>query len=715
MGTEDYLKEARTFDENFNKFLDRRIVLYGIGRFSATLIPLLKDKYHFVGLMDRDPNNVGKIMFGLKIMDLKEAERCADLIIINTTRIYWNVIYSRICKTKLPVYFLNGQKAKHITLENYDSDWRQNSDSLLEKLSRVDIVSFDIFDTLLTRKVCFPEDVFSVLADRLIKKGLIQHDFDFVRIRIYSKSIADNNASLREIYEKIQEITGFDSMIIENIYSEELAVEREVSVPRIDLIKICKRIMESNMPLFFMSDMYLPKKFLVKLLREHGLTTIDENNVWISYDKSMSKKDGTLWELYKKNIVCGKKAVHIGDDLMADVINPHEFQIETFRVMSGYSMFEKSSMKEICPAICTQYQALVMGVICARLFNSPFSLCPTKGKVRINSRFDMGYCVLGPVILTFVLWLIKKTYNKRNLYFFARDGYFLIEVYQHVVRELGISAPKGIYLPISRQLIWIASIETEDDLKRILKLPYIGSFEEFLRKRFDVIADIRTKDINNQLINISSDYDAVKKHVNRYKDEIWNNIKRDRNNYLEFLKQFDFKETFGVVDLGYHGTIQKYLSKLLNAGLKGYYLSTNYNDINAFGEKNFMESCYPWEVNNRAGMIREGILFLESFLTAPYGMITRINENGDMVCDDARGNQKFFKDKEEIQDGIIAFCNDVLPLINIERINILDEINFVDHYYGMCIFGSMEFSNNIKRSFLYDNTTFHEGETSMFI
>ena len=46
-----YQKEKVEFESNFIKFKNKRIVVYGIGRFTATLVPMLSD-WNIVGLME---------------------------------------------------------------------------------------------------------------------------------------------------------------------------------------------------------------------------------------------------------------------------------------------------------------------------------------------------------------------------------------------------------------------------------------------------------------------------------------------------------------------------------------------------------------------------------------------------------------------------------------------------------------------------------------
>ena len=99
--------------------------------------------------MDKDPGNVGKVMFGVPVMDKETAEREADIVIINTAETYWDVIYSRIRDIRIPVYYLNGERAQEKEDNPAVNPFRDLSYSeLLSEIEKAEIVSFDFFDTL---------------------------------------------------------------------------------------------------------------------------------------------------------------------------------------------------------------------------------------------------------------------------------------------------------------------------------------------------------------------------------------------------------------------------------------------------------------------------------------------------------------------------------------------------------------------------------------
>ena len=63
-----YQLEIDEFSDRFARYRNARIVLYGIGRYTATLLEGL-EVFRIVGLMDKDSANVGKVIFGLPVVD----------------------------------------------------------------------------------------------------------------------------------------------------------------------------------------------------------------------------------------------------------------------------------------------------------------------------------------------------------------------------------------------------------------------------------------------------------------------------------------------------------------------------------------------------------------------------------------------------------------------------------------------------------------------
>lgn len=81
-----YQIEIAEFKSRFREYKNKKIVLYGIGRYTATLMEGLTD-YSIIGLMDKDSNNIGKTFFGLPVIDKCTVDQIISALIISTLNI----------------------------------------------------------------------------------------------------------------------------------------------------------------------------------------------------------------------------------------------------------------------------------------------------------------------------------------------------------------------------------------------------------------------------------------------------------------------------------------------------------------------------------------------------------------------------------------------------------------------------------------------------
>jgi len=115
---------------------------------------------------------------------------------------------------------------------------------LARSLDRVAAVSFDIFDTLTTRLVYHPVDVFKFLPDQPAFKALQLPDtVDIPAIRVkaehatyeaVNKETGNSNANLREIYRTFCEMVGKKPSDAEALVSAEEEVELMLAIPNED-------------------------------------------------------------------------------------------------------------------------------------------------------------------------------------------------------------------------------------------------------------------------------------------------------------------------------------------------------------------------------------------------------------------------------------------------------------------------------------------------
>lgn len=711
-----YEIEVENFRSKFADMKDKRIAIYGIGRRTATLLPGIRD-FNIIGLLDRNNDNIGKSVCDVKVIPIDNIDDKADIIIINSDPTNYKIIYKRISNISIPIYYSNGERALPDVEDNsYENNsyWMNSYDELMRKIDDSDVVSFDLFDTLIMRRVFSPEDVYRLVARRAENFNIFNKKTlnDYISIRSIASSMCNDNPYLVDIYKIIGDKLEIDEKKLSNLMNLEIETDIQLCIPRETMVKLYDYATESGKDVYIVSDMYYPLEVVRKILESCGIHEIDDSHIWISCENHMDKASGSLWNNFTEEVVKGRKCLHIGDNIRSDVENPKKYGIETYHVMSGKDMLINSSAVSLLSYVSTEYDSVCMGNIVSKMFNNPFALEKTKGKVRFDNSNTYGYCVYGPMMMKFLLWLYNKSHKDEinKLLFFARDGYFLEKDYRLVScildKQTGNKKQDIQYLPISRRLIYIATIENEEDFKRVVEFPYVGTFKDYMYSRFNIVVDHNSQEYNNTLINAVSDADKILTWITPYEDEIKKEIMWERNNYIKYLEKMNLftNEKYGTVDLGYYGTNQFYLQKLLNRKMKGYCLTACLSEKNVYINNIDMDACFQDEKDPNASesLIRKMNMYVETFLTAPYGMIRYIDENMQMVCEPNKKSQYNFDIKEEVNAGVQEYINDYLSVIGADILN--DECSMLqDEIFFEFLNGKAMVSDDILKGFYFDN------------
>jgi len=276
-----YQIELEEFREKFKKFYNFKIVLYGIGRYTATLLEGLHD-FQFVGLMDKNPDNFGKEMFGLPIIDKKTAEQIADMVVINTSETYWDIIFERIEDMNIPVYYRNGKKAEKRIDKKITNPYKHLSRKRLEeKIENAEIISFDFFDTLFMRKVCSPKDVFGMIQKEICEIWTFEETY--LETRNHAIKQLEESYTWDELYEVIGQRAHLSDKEIRMIKDKEIDIEKRLLFPRRDILEVFRDCIYAGKEVYLISDMYLPKSIYIDLLNAYKIE-IDEDKILISSD-----------------------------------------------------------------------------------------------------------------------------------------------------------------------------------------------------------------------------------------------------------------------------------------------------------------------------------------------------------------------------------------------------------------------------------------------
>ena len=727
-----YETVAEEFNNNFERHRHKKIVLYGLGQYTKEILEKAKE-FQFVGLLSPETADIGKQFFGIEVLAFEHVLDTRPIIVIAARYELEQIILKDIVflnKTHgIEIYFKDGSIAKQAPECQPHPSWKSDEIELMEKINKYDAVSFDIFDTLISRRIEKPSDVFLVVDKRC--KKIYGTSFDYHHLRRDAESRLQNpdrDVCIVDLYKEMSKLKPDFGQHMSEVLTLELEVEANLIVPCSKMIEIYKKLLLKGKPLFLITDMYLPKSFITGILSAHGIDGYRE--LYVSADYGQNKKSGELFKKIKSYF--SGSILHIGDNYLSDVDAALKSGIGAFHVLSARDYLASSSMRGIINADKSIGDRITVGIIAKRIFGNPFiRLDKANGIPVISSHQDFGYLILGPLALGYILWLCKRCKNLGvgKILFCAREGLFLKRLYEmirllHGQQEL----PESEYFRTSRKMASVVSLMGWDDIAHSFdRHRYFGTFKSLMFQRFSVnVSD--ADEVTNQVVDTRSDLDTVLSMISRYEEQILNQAKRERKAFIKYVNSIcNFKDTiFAISDQGNAGTVQMAIEKLIDtsSNLNGLYLcalkdNSSRDLLDEISIEGLNETINPYGLERfdgyldptRHSFLKSNHLF-ESVFTAPEGCYIRCNENGSFENGPKFSNQKNWYYKEKIFLGIRDFFNDYLKADKFHEFESISS-DLTDRIFGLIEDGKVLVDEKIKDTFYFDNPYVREKENQI--
>lgn len=482
-----------------------------------------------------------------------------------------------------------------------------------------ELYSFDIFDTLITRKTATPTGIFALMQKELetnekfkeLPQSLIK---DFFHIRIntekYSKAIKFNNEGSKEvnifkIYDNIQKLYCLSEEQKIKLLNLEIDIESKNIIPIHSNIERLKNLYAENKKIVLISDMYLTSELINHLLKPY-IGFINDIKIYVSCEHMACKGNSRLFRIIKRELQ-PKKWFHIGDNKISDVEMAKKEGIQArLYNFPQLESFERTILKQHENNI--DYQ-LIIGQSRNIKILSPR-----------DSKTSIGISLAGPILTSYVNWVLQHCLNKKinRLYFIARDGYILKEIADILIQKNKYSiTTKYIY---GSRLAWRApSIEyNKENYSDFLKVLLLNA---------EKLADITG--ISNKKLKEFIDKKYLNKKLSLEEKEIliqnlsnnrafWDLIieknKKQKDLAIKYLKQeINYRDNhFAFIDLAGSGNTNNCLARMMRSfypqKINTFYMQTNKNIAT---EEFVNRFCYLFA--------ERALMWLEILSRAPHG------------------------------------------------------------------------------------------------
>ncbi|MFT5698071.1 MAG: FMN phosphatase YigB (HAD superfamily) [Desulforhopalus sp.] len=560
-------------------------------------------------------------------------------------------------------------------------------------------VTFDLFDTLLIRRIHDP-DLVKLPVARFIaelskeynctvgwkKVQDMRDDIERAHRAEAGESFDDHEACYPKYMEELltQIFGNVDgAKLLERVTEYEIFMENSMLVPRQELVHWLKELAAAGKRIFIISDIYLPASHLKKLVAHAGILDLVED-VISSADTFLAKASGKAYPLVaEKYGIEFKDWLHIGDNGFSDGMRAAESGIEALIIHDPREDQRKSIIKRYYTY--SDGKPFWRGRVLQQL------MAPHEGENTEQSPLYIeGYNFIGPMIGLFVQRIAElcKEKNLTKVFFLSREGWTFKRYWEQAMPALYPQGglPEIEYLYVSRMALAGASCAFNGLTKTKADIAFLPTgnrdFRDVCRifslesAKFHVILEQFGLTEETCLSHIHDGYDPEnsRKLEAMLEDSGFQTEVRAQSQdsnlamlrYFEDVGFFDHKDV-AIVDIGWLGSIQRFLFEAIahredKPKCHGYLFGATRGIPYATSDKNSVEGImYDRDKFDLAG----STLFyardiFEEACRAPYPTLNgyRLKDDGyELVfrqTDDAIGKAELVQDSyfEPLQKGI---------------------------------------------------------------
>lgn len=545
-----------------------------------------------------------------------------------------------------------------------DGDFKDENDILPEpldfarSLSGYDIVSFDVFDTLIFRKTEKPVDVFFYME-------AIYRFPRFGALRIKAEEEARRHSptgevGLNEIYDVLSQWIAVDK---EEWIQRELAAEEKLCYANPYMKAVYQEVLSKGKRVIAVSDMYLSAEHIARLLEKAGYRLPER--IFVSSEERASKGEGKLFDIVKQ-YAGSAKLVHIGDNIFSD-----------------YSKARKKGFaSRYYPNVNQRYGEYLLPYGMSRLTGAftkgiinPFL---RNGLHRYSPYFEYGMINGGLLACGYCEYLNEAAQKLKidKLLFLARDGFIIKKVYDAYYGQC-----KSEYILFSRFCAEQILFEKypEDYLKhnlyyRLNMKQTVSLGQLFHEIDLGFLTELLPQyGLKKEDIYSLENNESIRKLIYDSKPLIIKHFSRTQENMYEYLKPLlkDCRRVM-TVDLGWFGTgglaVKFLLEEKYQKDIQVFSALVGTNEDESLEGRISAGELFPyayspvhnlyllhWHTRNQYNVHN---LLIELLFSAPYPSFLTFerNEAGELAARFSYKEEENYEMIQEMHKGIMAFA-----------------------------------------------------------
>ena len=549
------------------------------------------------------------------------------------------------------------------------------------KYKETPVISFDIFDTLLHRRIA-PNYIVEAICSHVnevylgglssTSEVMQKRDEAYLEIsQLNAERGLDFDACSTSFFKLWLEKLGIDPSFALSVEAAEVEKEILCSYPDPEIMAWIKELKEQSIDLICTSDMYLSKRSIIRILKALGYSPLWFTNIFVSCEEGYLKRTGKLFQHIASSMkIPANNFFHIGDSSESDYIQAKKAGWNACQYLSSFERKEIRLQKFDLEHL--QQDKYWSGVVLSQF-------CKHRD-LEGNAAEEYGRNYLGPIYSIFLHKVYERCLEEgiSKVYFLAREGYVLHDIFEYISSALCKEKKQitPIYLGVSRLSSMRASL-TRISLRE-LTMFQANTREMTIKSLFAPlgIPQNQLEKICEQSECIGSEEILPPNYISwppfqRFLDLLNKSVKPDTEQnslFIEYLRGLGFfnEDKVAIVDVGWGGQIQDNIYRAISKEKKvpqvfGFYLGVNISAHQRKSKNNWMEGllCDSETTHWFSRSFLEFVQGVETFVRAPHPTVIGYERNDFGLVEPRLKEEKTpSRQQEEKQDLILtAFQN----------------------------------------------------------
>lgn len=232
------------------------------------------------------------------------------------------------------------------------SSYYKPAAALLGDLSNFNVVSFDIFDTVLRRQFHEPDYAKYLLGKELAERGFFETPDEFVAMRNrveftcrQAKQFQDD-VCITEVYSQLAKDLAIKEDEALLWLDKEFHYDLSMALPKDEMVEIVKQLSARGKEIWFVTDIYYTKQQIETMLRKIGIAV--PYRLFVSSDLGKRKDAGTMWAFIKEIVQQEQKShIHVGDNVRSDAQICGDFGLQNVHILHPEDKWKLAGLSQI--------------------------------------------------------------------------------------------------------------------------------------------------------------------------------------------------------------------------------------------------------------------------------------------------------------------------------------------------------------------------------